>query len=244
MRFEIHRLDSCPSTNDAARELAAAGAPEGTVVVAEEQTAGRGTKGRFWHSPRGLGLYVSVLLRPAFAGLSLLPLAAGLAARDAVESSHGADALLRWPNDIMLGERKLGGVLCESTFLGDRPDHAILGVGLNVNHLPGDFPPSLRDSAVSLRIALGRPADPGRLLEALLAAIGERIAALARGESSRLVWDFGAASVYRPGDRVIIAASAAPEPFFYEGLDADGALLARGPAGVRRFLSAEVRKVL
>jgi len=265
MRFDIRRLETCPSTNDAVRELAAAGAPEGAVVVAGEQTAGRGTKGRAWHSPPGLGLYASILLRPAFSGLSLLPIAAGLAVRDAVASAEGIAVRLRWPNDIVLDGRKLGGILCESGFLGDRPEYAVLGIGLNVNHGPADFPDALRDGAVSLRIALGRPADRERLLGALLAAVDHWTGALARGEAALIVRDFDSSSFYRPGEPVLVSAADDPSPardsqwraspaagpasaagrrFVYEGIDADGALLIRGPDGLRRFLSGEVRKVL
>ena len=127
MKFEIHRVGICPSTNDVLRKMAAAGAPEGTAVVAGAQTAGRGTKGRAWHSAPGRGLYLSVLLRPAGFDLSLLTLAAGLAARDAVRSSHGLDVRLRWPNDIVFDGRKLGGILCETRIQGGRPEFAALG---------------------------------------------------------------------------------------------------------------------
>jgi len=162
MNFHIHKFETCTSTNDVAREMALRGAPEGTAVVAEEQTAGRGTKGRSWHSPRGKGLYVSLVLRPEAAEITLLPLAAGLAAREAVERSHGLSARLRWPNDILWEGKKLGGILCESGFLGNRPEYVILGVGLNVDHDLDDFPEDIRALAVSVRMAARRPADGGR----------------------------------------------------------------------------------
>jgi len=246
MRFTIHRLATCASTNDAARELAAAGALDGTVVVADEQTAGRGTKGRSWHSPRGLGLYVSFLLRPAsLQDVALLPLAAGLAARDAVEASHGLAARLRWPNDILFESRKLGGVLCESAFAGGRPEFAVLGIGLNINHAPADFPADLRDTAGSLALALGRPADPALVFDALLVAVERRLDVLARGDSSGLVRSFNARSALRPGDPVLVSLDGIPARFVYEGIGPDGALLVRDAAGaLLRFASAEVRKVL
>lgn len=271
MKFIIHRVETCASTNDAARDLAAAGAPEGTVVVAGGQTAGRGTKGRSWHSAPGLGLYVSFLLRPASTDITVLPLAAGLAARDAVESSHGLSARLRWPNDILFDGRKLGGVLCESSITGGRPEFAILGIGLDVNHGPGDFPVDLRDTAISIGGALGRPADPGRLFDALLVAVGSRLEALARGETGGLIRAFNDQSIFQPGDPVWIsengpalardfysrssAAEADPQKkpgvpaaellFAYGGIDLDGALLVRDPAGaLHSFLSAEIRKAL
>ncbi len=246
VKFDIHRLATVGSTNDAVRELAAAGAPEGAVVIAEEQTAGRGTKGRAWESPRGLGLYASVLLRPASAlELPLLPLAAGLAARDAVESSHGIDARLRWPNDILFDGRKLGGVLCESVFAGGRPEFAVLGIGINVRHAESDFPPGLRGTATSLADALGRPADPVRLFDALLGELARRFESLRERDIAGLLNDFAARSALRPGDPVLVSADGPTERLAYEGVGPDGELLARDAAGgLRRFASAEVRKIL
>lgn len=271
MKFIVHKLETCGSTNDAVRGLAAAGAPEGTVVVAGEQTAGRGTKGRSWHSPPGLGLYASFLLRPASEGIALLPIAAGIAARDAVEASHGLAARLLWPNDIVFDGRKLGGVLCESSTAGGLLELAILGIGINVNHGPEDFPAELRETAISLGEALGRRADSLLLLDALLAAVDSRLSALARGDVAGLVRAFNDRSALRPGDPVFVSADgpalvrgsyprpsaaendpqakpgvpAAARRFLYDGIGSDGALLVRDPSGtLSRFLSAEIRKAL
>ena len=261
MKFIIHRLKTCASTNDAVRALAAAGAPEGTIVVANEQTAGRGTKGRTWHSPSGLGLYVSILLRPA--SVADVPLA-----RDAVEASHGLAARIRWPNDILFDGRKLGGVLCESVFAGDRPEFVIVGIGLNVAHGPRDFPDDLRETAVSIASALGASADRGRLFDALLDALDRRFDSLFRGGVDDLIRSVNACSAVRPGDPILVStaltrdlntrrsaadadpqvkpgAPAADAPFSYEGIGRDGALLVRDASGrILRFASAEVRKVL
>ena len=212
MKFIIHRIETCASTNDAVRALAVSGAPEGTVVVADEQTAGRGTKGRAWHSPPGLGLYVSILLRPSSpAAVPLLPLAAGLAARDAVEASHGLAARIRWPNDILFDGRKLGGVLCESAFAGDRPEFVIVGIGLNAAHGPGDFPGDLRETAVSIVSALGAPADRERLFDALLAAADRRLDSLFRGGIDELIRAVNDYSAVRPGEPILVSADADPQ---------------------------------
>ncbi len=108
----VHRLESVASTNDAARDLAQAGAAHGTAVVAREQSRGRGTKGRAWHSPAGLGLYASFIIRGPGGGPvpspHLLPLAAGLAASDAIAAGAGIEVRLKWPNDLVLGGRKVG----------------------------------------------------------------------------------------------------------------------------------------
>jgi len=227
MKFVIHRFETCTSTNDVAREMARAGAPEGTVVVAAEQTAGRGTKGRAWHSARGRGLYVSVILRPRAASIALLPLAAGLAARDAVEATHGLAARLRWPNDVVLDGRKLGGILGESAFSGNVPDYAILGTGLNLDHAEGDFPAELRPSAISILMATGRPADREALLAGLLERTARRAAQAESGTTgaAALVADFESRSAFRPGDPIVVLAGGETLRGAYRGLDADGALL-------------------
>ncbi len=165
------RLDSCPSTNDEAKRLARGGAAAGTAVVASAQTAGRGTRGRTWHSPPGLGLYLSVILRPPVPDPAGLPLRAARAVRDAVESATGLAASIEPPNDIVWGGRKLGGVLCETGFTGAVLVFAVVGVGLNVGHGPDDFPPGLQGSAVSLAMAAGRAFDPAPLVEPVRARI-------------------------------------------------------------------------
>ena len=150
----IHRYPSCPSTNDLAKRLAREGSAEGTVVIAEEQTKGKGTKGRSWHSPPGKGLYASVILRPNCSDLSLLPLAAGVGCVEAIQDATGLEVALEWPNDIIHDGRKLGGILCEGDFLGNSVDQAVLGIGLNIGQKKGEFPLSLRSTATSLRLAL------------------------------------------------------------------------------------------
>lgn len=159
------RLDSCPSTNDEAKRLARGGAEAGVAVVAGEQTAGRGTRGRVWQSPRGLGLYLSIILRPPIADLAGLPLRAARAVRDAVEEAAGVRAAVEPPNDIVWDSRKLGGILCESGFVGAQLEFAIVGVGLNVNQTVADFPPDIADTAVSMRMATGRTIAPDTLID-------------------------------------------------------------------------------
>ena len=155
---------SLGSTNDRARELARTGAPTLSVVLAEEQTAGRGRGGRAWSSPHGLGLWMSVLLRPSVVGVApLVPLLVGLATCRAVEHVSGLEPRIKWPNDLFLEGRKLAGVLCEleGTVL-------LLGVGVNVRQQPNDFPEALRSSAWSLEGASQRPVSRGKLAGALL----------------------------------------------------------------------------
>jgi BirA family biotin operon repressor/biotin-[acetyl-CoA-carboxylase] ligase len=242
MTFDIHRFDTCSSTNDLVREMALEGASEGTAIVAAEQTAGRGTKGRTWHSAAGRGLYLSILLRPASPDISLLPLAAGLAARAAVFDACGLDVRLRWPNDIVFGDRKLGGILCESRVQEDRPVFVVLGLGLNVNQGIEDFPEDLRTSAVSLKIALGRPSDLEVLLGRILDQASLWLDRHSRGERASIVRAFEAASAFAKGDDLAVYEDGAIVRGVYEGVDVSGALLFRSDAGARLITSADLVK--
>jgi BirA family transcriptional regulator, biotin operon repressor / biotin---[acetyl-CoA-carboxylase] ligase len=162
-----HRLTD--STNDRARELAEKGAPSGTVVTADEQTAGRGRTGRKWSAPRGSALLCSAILRPLEAHHSLLPLAVPIAVCEAAESLAPVECRVKWPNDVWAGERKLAGVLIEARF----PDWAVIGVGLNLSLADESFPDDLRWPATSL----GRGIGADQALEALRGALGKWTAA-------------------------------------------------------------------
>jgi len=162
-----HRLTD--STNDRARELAIGGAPSGTVVVAGEQTAGRGRTGRKWSAPAGGALLCSAILRPLEAHHSLLPLAVPLAVSEAAEALAPVRCQVKWPNDVWLDERKLAGVLIEAR----PPGWAVIGVGMNLS-IPDDaFPDDLRWPGTSL----GHGVGPDRALEALREALGRWTAA-------------------------------------------------------------------
>ncbi|MEW6183182.1 MAG: biotin--[acetyl-CoA-carboxylase] ligase [Bacillota bacterium] len=155
------------STNDRAKELAHAGASEGTVVVTEEQTGGRGRRGRLWHSPRG-GLWFSLILRPGVspAGIHSLSLLVSLAVVQGVNDFLRICSELKWPNDIFLGGRKAGGVLIEIGAEAEQVHYAVAGVGLNVNIT--SFPAELDAAATSLRIHTGKETCRARLLGAIL----------------------------------------------------------------------------
>ncbi len=148
-------LAETTSTNDVARDQGRRGEPAGFVIAASRQTAGRGRLGRAWESPPGSGLYVSILLRPDLhAGeTSRLPILASVAAVDAVEAVTGTRPQIKWPNDLLLGERKLGGLLVETEMAGSRLAFAVIGIGLNVRHAAGDFSPA---GARSRHLALSR----------------------------------------------------------------------------------------
>ena len=151
MGSEIHSYKSIGSTNEVARRLAEAGAPEGAIVIAEKQTRGRGRLGRTWHSVSGQGLYFSLILRPKtdFSRLPALSMVAALSICRAIEK-YGLKAEIKWPNDCLLDGKKVAGILVELSAELDRVDYAIMGIGINVNHRADDFPSSLRSTATSL----------------------------------------------------------------------------------------------
>jgi BirA family transcriptional regulator, biotin operon repressor / biotin---[acetyl-CoA-carboxylase] ligase len=148
MALRLLRFERVGSTMDLIHELAGQGAAAGTTVIAGEQLAGRGARGRTWHSPPG-GLWMSMLYRPAVAaGLEVISLRVGLAVASALDRFAGATVQLKWPNDLMLQSRKLGGILCEARWHGGQPGWIAVGVGLNVRNL---IPVELQPLATALR---------------------------------------------------------------------------------------------
>jgi BirA family biotin operon repressor/biotin-[acetyl-CoA-carboxylase] ligase len=171
-RPHLRYLPETGSTNLVACEWARAGGPDGACVVADAQTAGRGRLGRRWCSPPGVNLYCSLILRPPEAALGLAPLAGGLATREAVAACLPPEfpAMLKWPNDVRVRGLKLAGVL--AVLVADcEPRAVVVGVGLNVNMRPDQFPPDLRQPAGSLAMLLGHELDRTACLAALLEAL-------------------------------------------------------------------------
>ena len=168
---KLHFSPVTGSTSTDALEAARRGAPHGSVYFADEQRAGRGRGHHAWHSAAGQGLYVSVLLRPQIPAvrLPLLPLAAGLAAADAIRAVTGLAVDLRWPNDLLLGPRKAGGILAESKTEGAAVSFAVVGIGINVHQRA--FDPALATPATSLDLEAGHPINRQPLLVALLKSL-------------------------------------------------------------------------
>ncbi|MEM0023504.1 MAG: biotin--[acetyl-CoA-carboxylase] ligase [Thermofilaceae archaeon] len=176
--FTLCYLESCSSTQEVAAALAEAGAGEGTVVVAEEQSAGRGRLGRSWVSPRG-GLWLTILLRPTSFGVShLLSLTAGVAVAKAIREIAGVDARLKWPNDVMVEGRKVAGILVEGSAEADRLRYALAGIGVNVNNSP---PRELQTLATSLKELTGRALPRTLLLLRILKEFDRLYAMLLEG---------------------------------------------------------------
>lgn len=157
----IHLYDELGSTQDAARQLAEEGAPEGTLVLAELQTQGRGRMGRSWLSPKGKGIWMSLVLRPDVPVICApqLTLLAGAALCRSLRRLSGLPIGIKWPNDLLVEGRKISGILVESSAEEDRLRYVVAGIGISVNLAPDDYPPELRDKAASLRMAAGRPFD-------------------------------------------------------------------------------------
>lgn len=168
----IHRFETIDSTNTYLKQLAEAGAEDGTAVIALRQTGGRGRLGRSFHSPEG-GLYLSFLLRPQCPSSDLMHLtcATAVAACDAIEAATGFRPGIKWTNDLVHGKLKLGGILTELGFRGSCLDYAIVGIGINCTQRPEDFPPELQAMATSLRSITGRTIDRSAVEAALLQAL-------------------------------------------------------------------------
>lgn len=166
---EIRFHAELPSTQDEARSLAMQGAPEGTVVIAESQTAGRGRLGRSWSAPPG-GIYLSIILRPVMTPPEALrlPLITGVAVSQAIEKVTRLTARLKWPNDVLINGRKVAGILTEMNAEMDRLNFIIVGIGMNVNTPPESLPAELRDTAAVLSAELGRPISRVKLVQTLL----------------------------------------------------------------------------
>lgn len=233
------------STNDVAVELADAGAAEGSVVLADAQTAGRGRLGRSWVSPPGAGIYASVVLRPAADAVSLLTLAAGVAIAEGIQAATALRVGVKWPNDVFVDNvgqaamaRKVAGILAEgSASSGDRPC-VVLGFGINV--LPAAYPPAVAARATSLEAELGRPVDRGLVLAECLAALSIRYSDLAAQRTSAVVTAWRARAAATFGRRVAWEADGERQGIAQD-IDGEGRLLVRSESGVSRIISGEVR---
>ena len=172
-RDTLHWYPQTDSTNTQAKLLAKAGAPHGTVLIAGHQTGGRGRMGRTFQSPEGKGVYLSAILRPACKPDDLMHLtcAAGVAMADAVEAVSGIRPNLKWINDLVIGTKKLGGILVEMSVDKGFVDYAVVGIGINCLQNREDFHPDIRDMAISLRQACGKAIPPQQLAAAMVEAL-------------------------------------------------------------------------
>jgi BirA family transcriptional regulator, biotin operon repressor / biotin---[acetyl-CoA-carboxylase] ligase len=226
------------STNDQAAALADAGAPEGTVVAADAQSAGRGRRGRQWVSPAGAGLYVSTVLRPPPHVVSLLTIAAGVAVAEGIEVATGLRPALKWPNDLYAGSRKLAGLLAEANVGTSVVQYVVLGIGVNV--MPAPYPHEIAGRSTSLEAELGRAVDRALLLAECLAALASRYADLKDGRERQVLAGWRARAAATLGRKVRWEADGPPVEGTADSIDETGALLVRTPTGTIRITSGEV----
>lgn len=212
------------STNSTALNLAQQGAVHGTVVVAEEQTAGRGRLGRSWYSEKSSGIYASVILRPPFspAAAPILTLLAGAAAAQALNKVTGLDVDIRWPNDLLVNGKKVCGILTEMNAELGRLHVVVLGIGINVNHT--GMPAELESVATSLRIESRRTWSRVQILIALLRELERHYRLLLEKGSSAIAERWAAASTYANGKRIRIVRAEGESLATTTGLDSSGAL--------------------
>lgn len=231
----IHHYRVIGSTNTEAKRLAQAGAPHGTVVIADHQTQGRGRMERSFESPQGLGLYLSAVLRPSCPPEELMHLtcAVGVCACDAVEAVCGIRPGLKWINDLVIGQKKLGGILCELSIdpATGLTDHAIVGIGINCLHSLEQFPPALQGMATSLSMVTGKATEPRVLAQSL-------IHALSRLDLSPAVMDRYRKDCITLGQAVVVIRG--DEKYYATAthVDARGGLVVTLPDGSTRTVSS------
>lgn len=252
----IHHVVQADSTNSVAmRGAVLAGqhpeeTPEGAVFLAEEQTAGRGRSSHSWHSERGTGIYCSFLLRPAMtpAEALWLSLIAAVAVQDAVRETTGLAADIRWPNDLLINDKKFAGILTEMSSEGSRIHHAVIGVGVNVNQ--EKFPEELQGLATSLRLEAGREFSRLEVTAALIRALDREYRALLRAISSPIrtpalrfepiMRRIESRSSYSQGKLVHVDEDGGYNGIT-DGLDPRGFLRVRTDKGLRIVVSGSVR---
>jgi BirA family biotin operon repressor/biotin-[acetyl-CoA-carboxylase] ligase len=229
---DIRVFEQTTSTNDVIEKLARDGVKEGAVVFAESQTSGRGRLGRKWISPERKGLWFSILLRPDLRPqeTTQLTVASAIALRRAIQSETGLKPEIKWPNDILVGGKKVAGILTELNAELDRVKHVILGIGVDVNLGAGEFPPELRKLATSLKIESGRTIERPELAAAILRELDFDYARICSGKFAAVAdeWEAQCATI---GNDVTIQIGGRKVRGRAESLDDDGALLVRTEHG-------------
>jgi len=243
----IYLYGTVDSTNAKLRRLARSGALPGTVVLAEAQTAGRGRNGAAWFSPSGLNLYASVLFRPAvpLRELGVFTFVASLALADAVKD-HGATPAIKWPNDVLVGGRKVAGTLVEAAVRKGVADHVIVGVGVNLNVEPTALRSALAaagDFATSLAAERGKEIDRNVFAAAYLSHLDRWAGVWAAKGASEILAEWRARDILT-GRRVEIRGSDTAYQGRVAGVDVSGSLVVIDPLGVRHVVTSEDVRIL
>jgi BirA family transcriptional regulator, biotin operon repressor / biotin---[acetyl-CoA-carboxylase] ligase len=232
-------LARTPSTNDVASALAASGNHEGAIVIADAQTAGRGRRGHLWVSPPGSGLYVSVVLTPTRAraggdkAMTLVTLAAGVALAQGIEAATGLRVDLKWPNDLYVARRKLGGLLAEGV-----SDAVVVGYGINVG--ASAFPPDLAGRATSIESELGRPVDRAHVLAETLASLAGQYDDLLDARFDAILDEWRGRAPGGCGARVSWTTPSGTQNGVTAGIDDRGALLVNVGGRLERIVAGEL----
>ena len=217
--------ESIGSTNAEAKRLGEEGAVSGTLLVADEQTAGRGRRGRGWVSPKGSSVYMTLLLRPKAPpeSISMVTLVMGLAVTAAIRRISGLDAKIKWPNDIVVDGKKVCGILTELSAEMTAVNYVVIGIGINVN--TESFPPEISEVAASLRSAAGRSFDRGALIAACMEEFEARCLKFEEKQDLTLLKDEYNELLVNCGERVRVLDAADPFEGTARGIDAEGRLL-------------------
>ncbi len=232
---------SLPSTNAYIKPLAIVGEPEGLVVLADEQTAGKGRLERSWHSPLD-GLYFSLLVRPmtiAAKNTPLITLTTGLAVAKVFQSALGLDPVLKWPNDVLLGNRKVAGILVESAFIGGDIEYAVIGIGINANPKRTDFPEALQPTITTLHERLTRKVDMPRLFGYLIGQLEFWYLKL-RDKGFKAIEPHYRRLSHTLGKQVTIDIGNQQVTGLAKGLEPDGSLVVQTPEGRQVIRSGDV----
>lgn len=240
--FIIHHFTTLGSTNDHLREML--NAPEFTCVIADEQTAGRGRRTRAWHSSPGDGLYLSVLLRPRPESVSKIPLISlmtAIAVTETLVERGVTDVDIKWPNDVMVNERKISGILAEGASAGSNPTRIILGIGVNLNHQ--SFPPELTRTSTSIAIETGDQVVVDEFRDQLLEKI-RRWYEVWKRDGGLIINRWQQLSTYARDQRVVVTLDDEQVVGVTAGLNESGALrLITDDGGMRTILAGEVTRL-
>lgn len=234
----VEALEVIDSTNTECKRRAAAGEPEGLVVLAREQTGGRGRAGREFQSPKGCGLYLSLLLRPGKDPMAVMDFTAwtAVAVCDGIEDACGVRPRIKWTNDLVLNGKKLCGILTELGFApGGVLDYLVVGIGVNVNHRADDFQGEVRSIATSLAMELGRPVDVDDLAAHIVRAMDRMYAGFPSNKQVYL--EQYRADCMTPGNRVQLITPVSREEAYAVAVDDEFRLVVELPDGTRKALS-------
>ncbi len=235
---QLHYVARTTSTMDEARRLAEAGAPHGAVAVSDEQTSGRGTKGRVWVSPPGQSIHATLIARPGIVELKRLSIISAVAAIDAILATTSLRPAIKWPNDIEVESRKLGGILIEADWRDGAPRYALIGIGLNINFDPAPWAAQIERPATSLMIELGERRQREPVLAALLNAFEQRYREAVSAELHE-TWRSRLDTL----DQAVTVTSPGGDEFHGTAIDVDeaGALIVQADSGEERtYIAGEV----